>query len=102
MNPIVDMALRVIFSLLASFVGMPGAHAQQSVTDGDDTVTNDCAPPVGALPFEFEAGGNQLRGYIDLPPSSEPSPVIVMVNGSLPTDVMAGGSIAGRRRLREE
>lgn len=96
MTQIVDMAVRVIFCLVVSLVGRQEAFAQQS-TDRDD-----CAPPVGALPFEFEAGGNQLRGYIDLPPSSEPSPAIVMVNGSLPTDVMAGGSIAGRRRMREE
>lgn len=95
------MPIAVLYLALIIVVA-PHAFAQQATVDHDEAVATECSPPAGTLPFDFEAGGNRLRGYIDLPSSPGPSPVILMVNGSLPTDVMQGGSIAGRQRLSRE
>lgn len=51
-----------------------------------------CLPPEGAQPFEFAAGDNHLRGFIDLPKRAGPHPVILIIHGSGGTDVFNGGS----------
>ena len=58
-----------------------------------------CSVPAGTELFEFEIHGARLRGYIDRPPHGEKVPAVLMINGSLPTNVMAGGSIGGLKQV---
>jgi hypothetical protein len=44
-------------------------------------------PPTNGAAVEFRSGSNTLRGFIDLPQGSGRHPVIVVVQGSGPTDV---------------
>lgn len=46
-----------------------------------------CSVPSGTQPFEFKAGQNTLRGFIDLPRAPGKHPLILIVHGSGSTDV---------------
>ena len=91
-----------ILCLLLFPLSVYGSPLQQSVGDSSGDPLSECTAPAGTLPFQFEAGGNELRGFIDLPQSSEPAPAIILVHGSGPTDVMTGRSFVPRSILREE
>ncbi|WP_144409182.1 alpha/beta hydrolase family protein [Pseudoxanthomonas suwonensis] len=49
-----------------------------------------CTIPAGTTPFEFTAGNNILRGFIDFPAGVGKHPAIVIVHGSGGTDVTRG------------
>ncbi len=67
----------------------------QPVADDDAQ----CRVPSGTEPFQFAVNDVQIRGYIDRPDSTDPVPAVLMVNGSLPTNVMSGTTIGGLRQV---
>ncbi len=56
-------------------------------------VPNKCQVPDGTLPFEFAAGQNHLRGFIDIPAAPGAHPVVLIVHGSGTTDVFRGTGV---------
>lgn len=57
-----------------------------------------CQLPPNTKPFEFVVGSNTLRGFVDMPAEGTKHPVVVMVQGSGPTNVTGP---AGYPQLRD-
>ena len=56
-----------ILCLVLFAVSIYGSPARQSVGERSGDTPGECTVPAGTLSFQFEADGNELRGFIDLP-----------------------------------
>ena len=72
--------------LVLAFLGGIATAAQANPT---------CSVPAETQPFEFKAGQNTLRGFIDLPRAPGKHPLILIVHGSGSTDVTRRNSYNG-------
>jgi alpha-beta hydrolase superfamily lysophospholipase len=61
--------------------------ASSALAGGD---SDKCQPPPGTQLLSFSSDGNQLRGFVDLPPSAGPHPIVLIAHGSGTTDVFHG------------
>ena len=67
--------------LLLTAVGTP-VHAADDATG--------CTPPEGTQRLEFSSDNNRLRGFVDLPATTGPHPIVLIIHGSGGTDVFHG------------